>query len=427
MAVYTRNTLAAISRHTKQKFVVLVEEQYGRQPELLAKGSILLLPCFKAQPLQVFTQLSTALRQFDQIDNIQLHSEFYHSGQLLQMLGLLPFLYYWRLQGKIISFVAHNVVHDFAFLRSLVGHEQPGWLLNLLSRLVPWYYRLLALGVEQFITLDESIRQRLSSYLWQSDKVVGTHIWLRKKRASVTARQAMRRRLGLAQSDMVLAVFGFMSRYKGVDVLVQNFLRFKREFPQSRVKLLLAGGPAPSQQDKVSYQRFYRRLKRLASAHPDIILTGFIPEQDLAGYMATTDVVLLPYQGILGASASWSMVLEYARPCFFSTALEPYLQATDVNSALQAAKLQSSKFLFALDYPALHALFLKLSTNQALIKQASAFSRLLRTLRSEESSVFRDFPPLYFPRAAAQRVTVERTTTKAAAACYNVTDEEIVA
>jgi glycosyltransferase involved in cell wall biosynthesis len=417
VAVYTRDTLRTISQATKQKFVVLVEKKYGRQAELQAGGSILVLPCFNTDPLGVFPQLLTALQQFKRAKNIQLHSEFYNSGNLVQMTALLPFLYLLRLQGKIVSFVAHNVVHDFAFLTNHFGQRETDWRFNLLSRLVPWYYRLLSLGVEQFITLDESIRARLREYLWQKNKVKATSIWLKNKTVSKAMRLTARQQLGYQKQDLVMTVFGFMSRYKGVDLLLKHFLRFKQEFPESRLKLLLAGGMAPSRASEVQYLRFYRQVERLAKQHQDITLTGFIPEPELGQYLAATDLVLLPYRGILGASASWATVLSYGKPCFFSEALAPYLAAEDVRAAFKETKVTKQDLLFSLDYAALRQFFLDLEKDGTKAAKALSFSQALRKLRDEKVCVWRDFPPLYLPRTSPQIVQ----------ACYNLADEKVAA
>ena len=417
VAVYTRDTLEAISAKTQQKFVVLVEKKYDRQAEIRVNGSILILPVFENNPIKVFKELFVATKQFNQIKNIQLHSEFYNSGNLVQMSLLLPFLYLLCLQGKIVSFVAHNVVHDFSFLTNHLGKKENNWKLNILSKLIPWYYRFLSFGVEQFVTLDESIGSRLSSYLWQKDKVKTTSIWLKNKRISLKKIKAARQQFVVKENEIVLSVFGFMSRYKGVDILLKNFLRFKKECPKSKFKLLLAGGMAPSQKNQKHYQDFYAELEKLAKKHQDIALTGFIPAKDLEFYMAVTDAVLLPYQGILGASASWATVLSYSKACFFSKSLTPYFDSEDVKNTLLKINIKKEDLIFEEDYQAFKKLLLSLQKDNVLLDKASDFSKLLSTFRDEKVCIFRDFPPLYFPRACAKR---DQT-------CYNLGDEKITA
>lgn len=417
VAVYTKNTLEAIAKRTNQKFVVLIEKKYQRQVELKANGSILLLPVFDNHPIQSFKQLLKIIKLFNQVANIQLHSEFYNSGNLLQMSLLIPFLWLLRLKGKIVSFVAHNVVHDFSFLSNHLGNKRNNFKLGALVKMIPWYYRCLSLGVEQFITLDESIHQRLSSYLWRKDKVKATSIWLKNRKISKKEQTLARQSLKLAEDEIVLAVFGFMSRYKGVDALLNNFIKFKKEFANSKIKLLLAGGMAPSQKEQKHYQTFYRKLESLSQSHQDVILTGFIPEKEMKRYLAITDVVLLPYQGILGASASWATVLSYGKACFFSKALTPYLLADDVQRSLAKLKMNKEELVFDPDYRAFKKLLSSLEKNPELINRASGFSKLLNTFRDEKICIFRDFPPLYFPRLFAQNTT----------ACYNLNDEKIPA
>lgn len=417
VAVYTKDTLEEISKKTAQKFVILVEKKYDRQIEVRANGSILILPVFNDHPALVFKNLFPVITQFAQIKNIQLHSEFYNSGNLVQMSLLLPFLYLLRLQGKIVSFVAHNVVHDFSFLTNHLGKKENNWKLNVLSKLIPWYYRFLSFGVEQFITLDESISNRLSSYLWQKDKVKTTAIWLKNKTISAKKTKAVRQQFDIKENEIVLSVFGFMSRYKGVDTLLKNFLRFKKEFPKSKFKLFLAGGMAPSQKNQKHYQDFYVGLEKLAKKHQDITLTGFIPSRELENYMALTDAVLLPYKGILGASASWATVLSYSKACFFSRSLDPYFNSPDVQKTLTQLNMAKEDLIFEEDYQAFKKLFLSLQKDKTLLDQASNFSKLLSTFRDEKVCIFRDFPPLYFPRAC----------TKRDQACYNLGDEKITA
>jgi glycosyltransferase involved in cell wall biosynthesis len=415
VAVYTRDTLEAIAKKTEQKFVILVEKKYDRQIEVRANGSILILPVFNNHPALVFKELFTAISQFDQIKNIQLHSEFYNSGNLVQMSLLLPFLYLLRLQGKIVSFVAHNVVHDFSFLTNHLGKKENNWKLNILSKLIPWYYRFLSFGVEQFITLDESISNRLSSYLWQKNKVKTTAIWLKNKTISTKKTQTVRQQFGIKEDEIVLSVFGFMSRYKGVDVLLENFLRFKKEFPKSKFKLFLAGGMAPSQKDQKHYQDFYAGIEKLAKKDSDITLTGFIPSGELKNYMALTDVVLLPYKGILGASASWATVLSYGKACFFSKSLAPYFNSPDVKETLAELNMAKEDLIFEEDYQSFRKLLLSLQKDRTLLDQATNFSKLLSTFRDEKVCIFRDFPPLYFSRSYVARVKP----------CYNLGDEKI--
>ena len=397
VAVYTKNTLEAIAKRTKQKFVVLVQDEYQRQPELINK-KILVLPVFSANKWQMFSQLNKTIKKFQKVENIQIHSEFYNSGDLVQMTLLLPFLYRLRVSGKCISYIAHNVVNDLSFLAKHLSEDKESLKLQILTKLIPFYYRFLSLGVYQFVTLDKSIQERLQSYLFNQEKVKNTNIWLKENKLSEKKVENYRQELGFKQSDFVLAVYGFMSQYKGVDDLVKNFKRFKKNNPKSKVKLLLAGGMAPSKKDQATYQKFYADLEKAAIKNKDIILTGFIDQKELDKYYSVADLAVLPYKGILGASASLASVLSYAKPFVLSEELNPYLKADYLREAANTLNFNLDDLIFARTYKSFEKLILDLSKNQDKVKEMTQFSKYLAHLRSEDYCVFKDFPPLYFPK-----------------------------
>ena len=397
VAVYTKNTLEAIAKRTKQKFVVLVQDEYQRQSELIDK-QILVLPIFSASKRKMFIQLNKSIKKFSKVENIQVHSEFYNSGDLLQMTLLLPFLYKLRVSGKCISYIAHNVVHDLGFLAKHLSKNQESLKLQILTKLIPFYYRFLSLGVYQFVTLDKSIQKRLQSYLFNKDKVKNTSIWLKENKISNNKIKNYRQELGYKQNDFVLAVYGFMSQYKGVNDLVKNFKKFKKNNPKSKVKLLLAGGMAPSKKDQATYQKFYADLEKAAAKNKDVTLTGFIAQKELDKYYSVADLAVLPYKGILGASASLASILSYAKPFVLSEELVPYLEADDIQEINSTLKFNLDNLIVARDYKSFEALLLNLSNNQRKFAKMTKFSKYLAHLRSEDYCVFKDFPPLYFPK-----------------------------
>jgi hypothetical protein len=172
---------------------------------------------------------------------------------------------------------------------------------------------------------------------------------------------------------------------------------------------------APSQKNQKHYQDFYAGLEKLAKKDKNITLTGFIPSGELKNYMALTDVVLLPYKGILGASASWATVLSYGKACFFSKSLAPYFNSPDVKETLAELNMAKEDLIFEEDYQSFRKLLLSLQKDRTLLDQATNFSKLLSTFRDEKVCIFRDFPPLYFSRSYVARVKP----------CYNLGDEKI--
>lgn len=397
VAVYTQETLSTISAETGQKFVVLVQSEYGRKPELVANGKVLVIPCFD-DSLRMFRQLVAMIQRFDQISSLHIHSEFYTSGNPVQMAAAIPFYAALKAQGKHLSYVAHNVVADFSFMAAHLGKKKTDFKLKLFETLVPWYYRTLNLVLDRFIALDESIKERLSAYV-PTRKIVVSPIWVYPQKISGQLRKTWRSKLGYKQDDLVLMVFGFMTRYKGVDWLTDAVARLQQEAGFKHVKLLLAGGPAPSQQGKKHYDRFYAELEKYAQDHDGISLTGFLPNSDLKGHFAAADVVILPYRGILGASASWASAMTYGKPFLLSEEMTPYLEASDAAQALEKHGLTTQAGVLKRNIACLRKSITALTDIQKRAR-LTRLSRSLAAARTPQARMSIDVPQLYTPQLA---------------------------
>ncbi len=343
VAKYTQQTVGTVARSTKQRFVVLVQQEYDRKPQLLERGRVLVLPVFSASP-KMYLQISQALRLFNKAKHLHIHSEFYTSGNMLQMAAALPFYLALRSAGYFLSYFAHNVITNFGFLARHLGRSQTGKTMQALTKLLPWYYRVLGMCLDQIICLDDSMRQRLSPYVAQQ-KLVVSPLWVYPK--NLKGRRYWRARMGFKPNDLVLVCFGFMTRYKGVDWLV-NAVRdiAADQLGDAELHLILAGGKAPSQTGKTHYEQFYRSLSQAAVHSKNIRLTGFIPDAELSRYFAVADMAVLPYRGILGASASWGEGIAYGVPFILSKDLGAYLQSGDIQELLAKHAISTDKLVF---------------------------------------------------------------------------------
>lgn len=392
VAKYTEQTLSAVAKQTGQKFVVLVQQEYDREPQLLEKGSVLVLPIFD-NSLKMYSQIWSALRQFNQAKHIHIHSEFYTSGDMTQMATALLFLQSVKLSGRFISYFAHNVIADFSFIAKHLGRKSTSRLFKALQLLLPLYYKLLGLSVNQIVCLDESVRQRLSKHVSQH-KLVLSPLWIYPKQVSQRSRNYWRNKLGYKKDDIVLVVFGFMTRYKGVDWLVDAVEKLQQEHQWQHIHLILAGGKAPSQTGKKHYEDFYKQLEQKAANAPSISLTGFLADKEISRYFSIADVVVLPYRGILGASASWGEGIAYGKPFILSTDLSDYLNSTDVQSLLQKHELTTENILFNRNRNSLANHIATMLTPEKRQTMA-AFAADLAQLRSPEMRVGLELEHLY--------------------------------
>lgn len=117
-------------------------------------------------------------------------------------------------------------------------------------------------------------------------------------------RAVERKRLGLADDDNVLLFFGYVRKYKGLDILLDAMPEIVRRVP--RAKLVVAG---EFYDDKAAYESILR-----ANGTADIVQfwDKFIPNEEVGRFFTAADVVVQPYRsatqsGILNTSYSFGV------------------------------------------------------------------------------------------------------------------------
>jgi glycosyltransferase involved in cell wall biosynthesis len=398
VATYTQHILAATAAETDQKFVVLVQKEYDRPIEVVEKGRILIVPAFAAG-LKMYPELLRTVSLFRQIKNLHIHSEFYNSGDSVQMALAIPFFGSLRVMGKKVTYFAHNVIDDFSFIAAHLGKKQQDLQLQLMERAVPFYYRLLAASVNQIVVLDESVKHKLGKYL-PSSKILVTPHWIFPKKYTATQRQYWRAKYGYKKDDFVVVCFGFVTSYKGSDWLLDaiTHLRHRKNF--KNIKLILAGGKTPTQIGKTHYVRFYNKIAQQVAKDPHSLLTGFLKEEELVRFFAMADVVVLPYRGILGASGSWAQAMAYGKAFLLSNELADYTKAEDVELAMARAGLDKDVLTFKRDRRAF-AKKLELAMTPGIKKKMERVATDVAEQRSPRIRLAAELSTLYSPQPAA--------------------------
>lgn len=392
VATYTQHLINELTKHTNRKCVVLVESEYNRPIEVIKNKQVLVVPAF-SQGLGMFSQLFSTVRQFTAIKDIHVHSEFFTSGKIIPMALCIPFFAALRMIGKRINYTAHNVITDFSFMARHLGHTQTSKLLTVMELGLPYYYRLLGLSVNKLIALDESIVQRLNKYTHSSKVILSPH-WVFPQENKPALRRTWRKKLGYSKDELVITCFGFMTRYKGIDWLLPTIAQLQKTKQFKHVKLLFAGGRAPSQEGKAHYESFYKAFEKVCKTTKGVHLTGFIAEEDIAGYMAASDVVILPYRGILGASGSWAHALAHGKPTLLASDLSVYLDGHDAQLALAESGLSADDLIFNRHRVSLIDKLLKLNSTSYRQKLAK-FSQTLAQSRTAAQQLPTELVTLY--------------------------------
>lgn len=105
--------------------------------------------------------------------------------------------------------------------------------------------------------------------------------------------------LGFEKDDIVLLFFGYVRKYKGLDILIDAFAHLADDYP--RFKLLIAGefydNPQP----------YLQQIKQLGIENKVKVVNQFIPNEQVAQFFTLSEVVVLPYR-----SATQSGILNIA-------------------------------------------------------------------------------------------------------------------
>lgn len=114
-----------------------------------------------------------------------------------------------------------------------------------------------------------------------------------------TSTEALRKQFGFSQNDKVLLFFGYVRKYKGLDLLIDAFPIIKNSIPNA--KLLIVG-------EFYDSPDFYlNKIKQLQIEKDTVVVNQFVPNEEVGKYYIACDLVILPYR-----SATQSGILNVA-------------------------------------------------------------------------------------------------------------------
>ena len=105
--------------------------------------------------------------------------------------------------------------------------------------------------------------------------------------------------IGLEKDSTVLLFFGYVRKYKGLDILIKAFLKIISKYPKAR--LLIVGEFYDNPKE------YLELIKNLGIEKNVKVINQFVPNEDVGKYYQAADVVILPYR-----SATQSGILNVA-------------------------------------------------------------------------------------------------------------------
>jgi glycosyltransferase involved in cell wall biosynthesis len=102
----------------------------------------------------------------------------------------------------------------------------------------------------------------------------------------IISKAAARKHLGLPEKEKIILFFGFIRKYKGLDLLFEAMNHLK----STNIRLLVAG---EFYEDEKPYRE---QIEKLAIGGQLILRTDFIPDSEVKYYLSAADAVIQPYR-----------------------------------------------------------------------------------------------------------------------------------
>jgi glycosyltransferase involved in cell wall biosynthesis len=195
--------------------------------------------------------------------------------------GIISFLIKKKYRNKIL-FITENVV----------SHEA-----NAIDKFLT---RIGLKFASKFLTLSGIVEKEVRQYS-KGKKVYRSELPVYDcyKPVEQVNTKKLKEELGFAEDSLVLLFFGYVRKYKGLDILIESFPKILSTNPKA--KLLIVGEFYDDPKE------YFDLIKKLKIEEQVKVINQFVPNEDVAKYYQAADVVILPYR-----SATQSGILNVA-------------------------------------------------------------------------------------------------------------------
>lgn len=144
--------------------------------------------------------------------------------------------------------------------------------------------------VDAFITMSDKVMTDLKLFAPTKPTQLVAHPLYDNFGEKVSKEEA-RLKLGINNEELILLFFGFIRKYKGLDLLLNAMKIIKNpKFNIQNSKLLIAG---EFYEDRKAYDE---QIEKLDLQESLILHTDFIPDSEVKYYLCAADVVVQPYK-----------------------------------------------------------------------------------------------------------------------------------
>ena len=143
--------------------------------------------------------------------------------------------------------------------------------------------------VDAFITMSDKVLSDLRIFTTKKALLVPHPLYdnFGEKINKADAREQLK----IKNEELIILFFGFIRKYKGLDILLDAMkLISQSQLPTANCKLLIAG---EFYEDRKVYDE---QIEKIGIKDNLILHTNFIPDNEVKNYMCASDVVIQPYR-----------------------------------------------------------------------------------------------------------------------------------
>ncbi len=140
-----------------------------------------------------------------------------------------------------------------------------------------------------FVTMSEKVMKDLKTFV-TNKPAKQLHHPLYDNFGEIISKEEARKHLGIPVHQKLVLFFGFIRKYKGLDILFDAMKELKNMYGEDIPSLLVAG---EFYEDEQPYRE---QLKNLGISDHVIMRTNFIPDEEVRYYLCAADVVIQPYR-----------------------------------------------------------------------------------------------------------------------------------
>lgn len=142
--------------------------------------------------------------------------------------------------------------------------------------------------VDAFITMSEKVMTDLRQFTQKPAQQVVHPLY--DNFGEALPKEAARKHLGLPEHEKIILFFGFIRKYKGLDLLLESMSLLNLKHSTLNIQLLVAG---EFYEDKQPYEK---QIEELGIANALILKTDFIADSEVKYYLSAADFVIQPYK-----------------------------------------------------------------------------------------------------------------------------------